>query len=85
MAQKAQDYEFESERNIMELNEIIPVLHDLPRDQKIKIVQILSADLAGISELELYADAAYPIWSPYDAVEAAATLEDYHRKHPRTE
>jgi len=55
----------------MSLADLLPAIHALPRRDKFRLVQELIAELAleeGLTEGE------YPIWSPYDAHEAAATL-----------
>ena len=59
----------------MTLTELLPALHGLPRAEKLRAIQLLAADVAreegdavGASE------GTYPIWSPYDAFEGAATL-----------
>lgn len=55
----------------MSLAELMPMVHSLSRREKYRLVQELLADLAqeeGLSAGE------YPVWSPYDAHEAAATL-----------
>ena len=55
----------------MSLAELLPSVQALPRSDKFRLVQELIAELAqeeGLTEGE------YPIWSPYDAYEAAATL-----------
>ncbi len=55
----------------MSLTELRPVVRALPWREKFLLVQELIAELAqeeGISTIE------YPIWSPYDAHAAAATL-----------
>lgn len=60
----------------MSLTELIPVLHDLPRADKFRAVQFLTTELAQ-SEEGLLTGAEYPVWSPYKAHEAAATLTRY--------
>jgi hypothetical protein len=55
----------------MSLAELLPSVQALPRSDKFRLVQELIAELAqeeGLTEGE------YPIWSPYDAHAAAATL-----------
>jgi hypothetical protein len=55
----------------MSLTELLPSIQALPRRDKFRLVQELIAELAreeGIAEGE------YPIWSPYEAHEAAAML-----------
>ncbi len=51
--------------------ELLPVVRALPRSEKYQPMHELIADLA---ESEWIADGDYPIWSPYEAHEAAATL-----------
>jgi hypothetical protein len=57
----------------MSLTELLPALHGLPRTDKFRVVQILAAELAE-EEAQLREGAEYPIWSPHDAYDAAATL-----------
>ena len=55
----------------MSLAELLPSVRALPRSEKFRLIQELIVDLArdeGLTEGE------YPVWSPYDAHEAAATL-----------
>jgi hypothetical protein len=59
----------------MSLTELFPVLHELPRADKLRAIQFLVAELAkeeGVTLLE--PGAAYPIWTPYQAFEAADNL-----------
>ena len=59
----------------MSLTELLPTLHSLPRADKLRLMQFLVADLAqeeGIGWVET--EGSYPIWTPYDAFDAAATL-----------
>ena len=62
----------------MKLEELLPALHDLPRADKFRAVQFLTAELA-LGEGGLLPGAEYPIWSPYEAHDAAATLTQYLR------
>jgi hypothetical protein len=55
----------------MSLHEVLPVVHRLPRADKYRLMRELLADLA---QEEGLAAGEYPVWSPYDAHEAAATL-----------
>jgi hypothetical protein len=55
----------------MSLTELRPAVRALPRRDKFLLVQELIAELAqadGVATVE------YPVWSPYDAHAAAATL-----------
>jgi hypothetical protein len=59
----------------MPLADLFPTLQALPRADKLRLVQFLVSELAreeGIPLLE--SGASYPVWSPCDAHEAAATL-----------
>ncbi len=59
----------------MSLQELIPALRELPRVEKLRLVQFLVNELAREAELTpLQPHAEYPVWSPYDASEAAETL-----------
>jgi len=60
----------------MKFAELLPALHELPRADKFRVVQFLTAELAQ-SEGGLLPGAEYPIWSPYEAHDAAATLTQY--------
>jgi len=55
----------------MSLAELLPSIHALPRSDKFRLVQELIAELA---QEEGLAGGEYPVWSPYDAHEAAAVL-----------
>ncbi len=59
----------------MTLNEVLPALHALPRAEKLRLIQLLAADVA-IEESPAASDvnATYPVWSPHDAFDGAATL-----------
>jgi len=56
----------------MSVAELLPSLEELSRADKLRIVSYLVTELE--KEETNLAAAVYPIWSPYDAHEAAATL-----------
>jgi hypothetical protein len=59
----------------MTLSQLLPELHALARTDKLRVIQMLAADVAREDGVELIeAGKAYPIWSPYDAFGGAATL-----------
>jgi hypothetical protein len=59
----------------MDLSEMLPTLHALPRPEKWRLVQLMVADLAREEEMSsIEAGGAYPIWSPYHAFDAADAL-----------
>jgi hypothetical protein len=59
----------------MTLNEVLSDLHALPRADKLRLIQLMAADVAREDAVGLpEAEKAYPVWSPYDAFEGATTL-----------
>ena len=59
----------------MPLAELLPALHGLPKNEKLRAIQVLAADVAREDgEILAPCEAPYPVWSPYDAFEGAATL-----------
>ena len=59
----------------MTLAELLPALHGLPRADKLRAIQLLASEVAREEGVEVTAaHTPYPIWSPYDAFEGAATL-----------
>ena len=59
----------------MTLNELLPSLHALPRADKLRLIQLLAADVACEDGIALAdTDRTYPVWSPHEAFDGAATL-----------
>jgi len=59
----------------MSLDELMPMLHELSRVDKLRLIQFLVVELAKEENIQLLDDDQnYPIWSPYNAFEAADTL-----------
>lgn len=59
----------------MSLTKLLPLLQELPRVDKLRVIQFLAVELAkeeGINLLE--ANGQYPIWTPLHAFAAADTL-----------
>jgi len=57
------------------ITELLPQVRGLPRSDKLRLMQFLVSELAqedGITLLQ--SDEDYPIWTPYHAFDAAATL-----------
>ena len=54
--------------------DIFPVLRELPRAEKLKVIQFLIAELAQEEEPTLQAGATYSLWSPLNSHEAAHKL-----------
>ena len=55
-------------------SELIATLREMNRSDKFQIVQILISELAQQETDLIKPDLDYPVWSPYDAVEAADTM-----------
>lgn len=55
-------------------SELITTLQGLPRPDKFYIMQILISELAQQEKELLKPGQSYPVWSPYDAFEAADTM-----------
>lgn len=59
----------------MSLSELLPALSELPRGEKLRVIQLLAAEVAQEeAEDEATFLREYPVWSPSDAFEGAATL-----------
>lgn len=55
-------------------SELISTLRGLTRADQLYIMQLLISELAQKETDLIKPDRAYPVWSPYDAVEAADTM-----------
>jgi hypothetical protein len=55
-------------------SELISTLRELSRADQLYIMQLLISELAQKETDLIKPDRAYPVWSPYDAVEAADTM-----------
>lgn len=58
----------------MGLTELLPKLHKLNRAEKLQVMQFLVSELAREEDDLPKPDMTYPVWSPYDAFEAADTM-----------
>ena len=66
----------------MLLTELFPAIQQLPRADKLRLMQFRVIDLAHEEGVPLLAaDAAYPIWTPFHAFEAADTLLQMLKTH----
>lgn len=66
----------------MTLTELFPTLRNLPRADKLKVMQFLVTELAQEEEPTLQAGATYEIWSPFDSHEAAHKLAQLLESEP---
>ena len=64
----------------MQLLEVLDILHRLPRVDKFRAVQFLTCELAREEAGTLLQNGEYAVWSPLEAVGAAATLTAYLRE-----
>jgi hypothetical protein len=59
----------------MSIAELLPKLQALPRAEKLQLMQFLIIELAREEGIPLVEEGtAYPIWSPYEAYDAAAVM-----------
>jgi len=59
----------------MSLTELLPAIHALPRADKLRLMQVLVSEIASEEAVAIpTTDILHPIWTPYDAYDAAATL-----------
>ncbi len=58
----------------MGLTELLPLLDWLSRAEKLHVMQFLVSELAQEESDLLKPGMAYPVWSPYDAHEAADAM-----------
>jgi len=61
----------------MPLADLLPAVRELSRSEKLRLIQVLAADLAETEDTaSLTPGRSYPLWSPFDAHEAAKMLFD---------
>jgi hypothetical protein len=54
---------------------MLPTIQSLPRADKLRLIQLLAADVARDEGIALdVTDKTVPIWSPHDSFQGAATL-----------
>ena len=67
----------------MALADVLPTIHALTRPEKLRLIQLLAADLAGEEGgAALQPQGMYPVWSPESAFGAAAVLLQALRDDP---
>ena len=57
-----------------ELVQLFPRLRDLKRTEKLYVIQFLVSELAQEEAELMQPGVAYPVWSPYDAFDAATVM-----------
>jgi hypothetical protein len=59
----------------MTLSEILPSVQELPRSDKLRLIQMLASELIRDEDVvPPWNNQTVPVWSPYDAYEGACTL-----------
>ena len=60
----------------MSVTELIPMLQSLPREDKLEVIRFLVSDLTQQEGVDLLQSGGlYPIWTPFDAYDAARSLQ----------
>ena len=66
----------------MSLAEVLPEARALPREDKIELLRVLSKELEE-NEAPFILPGTYEVWSPFDAFEAAATMQRFLEEERR--
>ena len=62
----------------MPVSELKPILQVLPRAEKFHLIQFLLFELAKEDDILLSGlSQSYPVWTPYNAIEAGNTLLEF--------
>lgn len=59
---------------MMSLAELIPLVNDLSQSDKISLFKLLATQIPDAELRLVFSASEYPVWSPYDATEAAEIL-----------
>ncbi len=58
----------------MSLAELIPLVNNLSQSDKLSLFKLLAAQIPDAELQVIFSASEYPVWSPYDATEAANIL-----------
>ena len=58
----------------MTMTELMPLLRQLSRAEKLHVMQCLVSDLTQDESELIRQGMSYPVWSPYDAFDSADTM-----------
>ncbi|MBE9009607.1 hypothetical protein IQ250_05245 [Pseudanabaenaceae cyanobacterium LEGE 13415] len=58
----------------MSLAELLPLVNDLNPSDKLSLFKLLAAQIPNAELQAIFSASEYPVWSPYDATEAADSL-----------
>lgn len=59
---------------MMNATKLLPLLKELNRAEKLYVMQVLVSELAQEEDQLIQPDLAFPIWSPFEAYEAAEVM-----------
>jgi hypothetical protein len=70
----------------MSLRELLPSVSALPHSEKLQLMQWLAEQVTREEGIPvILPDIEYPVWSPYDSFEAAATLSAFLAQEKATQ
>ncbi|MEM9219816.1 MAG: hypothetical protein AAGD25_36500 [Cyanobacteria bacterium P01_F01_bin.150] len=58
----------------MSLSELIPLVNNLNQSDTVSLFKLLAAKIPSAELQAIFSASEYPVWSPYDATEAATIL-----------
>jgi hypothetical protein len=58
----------------MSLSELIPLVNNLSQSDKLSLFKLLAAQVPDAELQAIFSASEYPVWSPYEATEAANIL-----------
>ncbi len=58
----------------MSLAELIPLVNNMSQSDKCSLFKLLAAQIPGAELQAIFSASEYPIWSPYEATDAASIL-----------
>lgn len=58
----------------MSLSKLIPLVNNLSQSDKLSLFKLLAAQIPDAELQAIFSTSEYPVWSPYDATEAANIL-----------
>jgi len=56
----------------MSLAELIPLVNNLSQSDQLTLFKLLAAKIPNAERQTIFSAPEYPVWSPYDATEAAS-------------
>jgi hypothetical protein len=67
----------------MSLSELIPLVNNLSQSDKLSLFKHLAAQVPDAELQAIFSASEYPVWSPYDATEAANILMQMIQDEPK--